>query len=265
MTISMTIFPVAALVFTPAEAYVAEESVEADIGIETENATEPELDTIPEEQVPERTPEGPATDPEDLEVIIPTVPPKEDLPAMEENEAPLEEAKPDIPNEEPVETEAPVIDDTPEEDVIVYYDIPLSNEIQDHIYNLGKIYGIDPTLIMAMIKVESNYNPNNIGDGGNSFGYMQIQKKYHEWRMRCLNVTDLLDPFGNITVGAHILSEKIQEYGTPDKALTAYNEGDTGANRLFAQGIYANKYAKKVLAAQDAILTGNIRGYSPGQ
>ena len=109
-------------------------------------------------------------------------------------------------------------------------------------------YGIDPAIVMAVIWKESRNNRGSGGDGGESLGLMQIQPKWHQWRMNCLNCPDLFDPFQNVTVGCHILGEKFQKYGNIEMALMAYNAGDTGANRnWFSKGVYTNKYSQAVL------------------
>lgn len=137
---------------------------------------------------------------------------------------------------------------------VTYYDIPLSTELQDLVRELCEDYGnVEETLVYAVIKQESNFNPDALGDSGKSKGLMQIQQCWHEARMNKLGVTSLMDAEGNIRVGIDILSEKIKKYNNDlGKALTAYNAGDAGAyNYYFSKGIYANTYAQKILVQKD--------------
>lgn len=137
---------------------------------------------------------------------------------------------------------------------IVYYDIPLSKELQDYTRKICKEYGnVEETLVYAVIKKESNFNSKALGDGGKSKGLMQVQQMWHEKRMEKLNVDSLMSAKGNIKVGVDILSEKIDKYdGNLGKALTAYNAGDGGAYKYyFSKGVYANGYAKTVIKQKD--------------
>ena len=128
------------------------------------------------------------------------------------------------------------------------YDVPLAKELQLYIYNLCEEYGVDPALVIAMIGVESSYNADAIGDGGDSVGLMQVQEKWHGERMARLGASDLTNPYENVTVGIDILAEKIRDYDTIGEALTVYNAGDVGGYELyFSKGIYANEYAEKVI------------------
>lgn len=114
----------------------------------------------------------------------------------------------------------------PETETNTYFDVPLSEELQDHIMNLCEEYGIDPAVVIAMIEKESCYTVTAIGDSGNSFGLMQIQPRWHSGRMEKLGCTDLLDPFQNVTVGIDYLAEMLDWYGGEiAAALTAYNAG----------------------------------------
>lgn len=145
---------------------------------------------------------------------------------------------------------------TKKEKQVVYYDIPLSKDIQDYVKKLCKKYkNVEETLVYAVIKKESGFDVDALGDGGKSKGLMQIQQMWHENRMNKLNVDSLMTAKGNIKVGIDILSEKIKKYdGDLGKALTAYNAGDGGAYRYyFSRGIYANDYAKTVLKYQKNI------------
>lgn len=136
----------------------------------------------------------------------------------------------------------------------ITWDIPLSTELQSHIVITCEEYNIDPRIVIGLIQVESNYNPNTIGDEGRSYGLMQIQLQWHEDRMKRLGCTDLLDPYQNITVGVDILAEMCEKYDTMEEVLTAYNAGETGAyNLYFSKGIKANDYALEVIEIAESL------------
>ena len=136
---------------------------------------------------------------------------------------------------------------------VIYYDIPLSKELQDYTRKICEEYGnVDETLVYALIKQESNFRVEALGDNGKSKGLMQIQEIWHKERMKKLGVDSLMTAKGNIRVGVDILSEKIDKYNDLGKALTAYNAGDGGAYKYyFSKGIYANDYAKKIIKNKD--------------
>ena len=136
---------------------------------------------------------------------------------------------------------------------VIYYDIPLSKELQDYTRKICEEYGnVDETLVYALIKQESNFRIKALGDNGKSKGLMQIQEMWHKKRMKKLGVDSLMTAKGNIRVGIDILSEKIDKYDDLGKALTAYNAGDGGAYKYyFSKGIYANDYAKKIIKNKD--------------
>ena len=136
---------------------------------------------------------------------------------------------------------------------VIYYDIPLSKELQDYTRKICEEYGnVDETLVYALIKQESNFRVKALGDNGKSKGLMQIQEIWHKKRMEKLGVDSLMTAKGNIRVGIDILSEKIDKYDDLGKALTAYNAGDGGAYKYyFSKGIYANDYAKKIIKNKD--------------
>ena len=128
------------------------------------------------------------------------------------------------------ETTEHIIESIPEETTeteppVVLYDVPLDCELQLHIISTAEAYGIDPAIIVAMAFRESTYNPNAIGDNGNSYGLLQVQPRWHYDRMQRLNCTDLLDPYQNVIVGTDYLAEQIDRYGDLAKGLTAYNRG----------------------------------------
>lgn len=124
---------------------------------------------------------------------------------------------------------------------VKYYNVPLSEEVQDHIFAACKEKNIPPQVVIAMIERESTYDVYDIGDDGRSFGLMQVQVKWHIKRMIALDSTDLFDPIQNVTVGIDYLSEQLVRYGgNMEMALTAYNGGSfKGTVTTYAKGVLA--------------------------
>lgn len=160
---------------------------------------------------------------------------------------PTQETEP--PKTEPLATEPPAT-----EPKVILYDVPLGEDLQLHIIETAESYGINPAIIIAMAYRESTYRAHLIGDGGDSYGLLQVQPKWHSERMQKLGCTDLLDPFQNVTVAVDYLAEHFDRYGDIGMALTAYNAGPSGAQKnYFSKGIYASKYATEVMAYADEI------------
>lgn len=155
--------------------------------------------------------------------------------------------------EEPSELEEPA---APEEPERTYYDVPLTEDLQDIIIDTASRRGVDPALVLAVIEKESGYNPDASGDNGRSQGLMQIWRSLHEKKMKKLGVANLYDPRDNVLVGIDILAEKLEKYEDAEKALIAYNAGDAGAKKhYFSKGIYSNSYSRAVLKIAEEIQT----------
>lgn len=128
----------------------------------------------------------------------------------------------------------------------VLYDIPLDDELQDYIIETSEERGVDPAIIIAMIERESQFDIDVIGDRGKAFGLMQIHPRWHSDRMEKLGVTDLLDPYQNVTVGIDIMAELLDGGESVEWALMAYNGGYAHANRHIEAGTLSG-YATDVL------------------
>lgn len=159
-----------------------------------------------------------------------------------------------VPEETVEVTEAPTEPPAPSEEVVTrsYYDVPLDHDLQDHIFYLCEMYDVDPKIVIAMIRKESTYNSQCIGDNGNSYGLMQIQPMWHQKRMNELGCVDLLNPYQNVQVGIDYLAEMLEWGGSIEWALMAYNAGPSYAWELEAEG-RVSYYARTVLEYADEL------------
>lgn len=134
----------------------------------------------------------------------------------------------------------------------VLYDVPLDEDLQRHIWEECQERGAPYEVVLGIIRKESNFETDAVGDYGRSVGLMQIQPRWHKERMEYLGCWSLMDPYANVTVGIDILAELLTEYQDIEKALIVYNAGATGAKTTwFSKGIYSNDYSQTVLSYVD--------------
>lgn len=138
------------------------------------------------------------------------------------------------------ETEAVPMEHDP-----VREDIPLDAETQRQLWQACEETGVTYEMALAIIWKETNFR-NIVGDNGKSFGYMQVQKKWHSDRMERYGVTDLMDPYGNFLVGCDYIAELAEKDRGIEWVLHAYNGGTSYANELAKAG-KVSQYAKDVL------------------
>lgn len=150
-------------------------------------------------------------------------------------------------NAEPTEVTVEPLDiySTEEIQLEQFYDVPLSEELQLHIFEECKKYNIAPAIIIALIERESDFDASVVGDKGKSLGLMQIQPRWHQGLMDELGCSDLLDPYQNVTVGVAIVAELKDKNPELYWVLMAYNGGELYANINIANETYSD-YAVEI-------------------
>ncbi len=109
-------------------------------------------------------------------------------------------------------------------------DQPGSNPYASCIFSAAKLYQISPNLIDAIIRVESNHNPNAINvntNGSVDIGLMQVNADFWLPHITPLGYSrdKLFEPCINTFVGTWILSQEMQRFGYTWEAVGAYNAG----------------------------------------
>jgi soluble lytic murein transglycosylase-like protein len=102
-----------------------------------------------------------------------------------------------------------------------------SNLFDPIISDASRKYGIEAPLIKAVIKAESDFDPNAISNKG-ARGLMQIMPMNY----RLLNVENPFDPNQSIEAGARYLRDMLARYnGKLNLSLAAYNAGPGAVDR----------------------------------
>ncbi len=86
--------------------------------------------------------------------------------------------------------------------------------------------GIDPLLVLALIEVESSYDPGALSDRG-ARGLMQLREPTlrREVERAGLEWEDARDPAVNVQAGIRYLRRLLDAFGHEEVALMAYNAG----------------------------------------
>ena len=114
-------------------------------------------------------------------------------------------------------------------------------------------YGVDKALIFAVIKTESDYDPDARSHAG-AIGLMQIVPDTFTWMQtyykdeNSYDFDDLYDPALNIDYGAEVLSVLLEMYEAEETAVCAYNAGLGHVNDWLADTEYSDdgKTLKKI-------------------
>jgi soluble lytic murein transglycosylase-like protein len=108
-------------------------------------------------------------------------------------------------------------------------------------YHEANRNGLDPLLVLAVMAVESSFNPIAESDAG-AVGLMQIVPRFHEDKLA--GRESALDPRVNIEVGTRVLRESIRKAGNETAGLQLYNGSPDDP---------VSAYANKVMGERDRL------------
>lgn len=140
-------------------------------------------------------------------------------------------------------------------------------------YRLGREQSIDPLLILAVMAVESGFNPLAESPVG-AQGLMQVMTRVHSARFEAHGGDHAaLEPLPNLQVGSMLLKELIQRGGSVERGLQLYvgagnlpDDGGYGARVLAERGRIHTASTGKVEVALNAALRGDpVRAPAPAQ
>ena len=107
----------------------------------------------------------------------------------------------------------------------------------------ARLAGLDPRVVAAVIKVESNFAPMAISQKG-AVGLMQVMPKTAQWVAKTnnwsLTNTQLFDPDTNIKIGTWYLGYLFRQFNGLTLAIAAYN-GGRGNVAKWRAGLSTNK------------------------
>jgi len=122
------------------------------------------------------------------------------------------------------------------------------------VFSVGKERHLDPQLLLAVIAIESRYNP-FVESSVGAQGLMQVMSSVHRDKLRAHGgLTAVFNPVVNIRIGAQILADCIRRRGSIEGGLACY---------VGASGPGDGGYGAKVLAERRRIALAS--GIPPGK
>lgn len=123
-------------------------------------------------------------------------------------------------------------------------------------------HGVDPALLKALIRQESNFNPNAVSPAG-ATGLTQLMPATAQG----LGVSDPTNPQQAIEGGAKYLRQQLDRFGGDEKlALAAYNAGPGAVARFGGVPPYAEtqSYVQKVMGYAEQYRTAGAPAPAAG-
>ncbi len=100
--------------------------------------------------------------------------------------------------------------------------------------------GLDPLLVIAVIAVESGFNPFKESVMG-AQGLMQVIARFHPEKLPADDPLALIDPVTNVEVGVKVLKESIRRAGSLEGGLQQYAGAPDDDELIYTNKVMAEK------------------------
>ena len=116
----------------------------------------------------------------------------------------------------------------------------------------GRERHLDPVLLIAIISVESSFNPYSQSVVG-AQGLMQVMPRFHQDKIpEWAGEKPFLDPISNVHIGTHVLQEAIRRQGSLMMGLQQYAGALDDAGMGYANKVIAEKNRLLMLSRREA-------------
>lgn len=123
-----------------------------------------------------------------------------------------------------------------------------TERIVEAAYRAAASVALDPLLVLAVISIESRFNP--IAESGmGARGLMQIIPKYHREKLAAHGGDEaVLNPESNILVGTQILREYVRRTGSLQAGLQFYNGASWDDSARYTEKVLAEHRRLQLVA-----------------
>jgi soluble lytic murein transglycosylase-like protein len=147
-----------------------------------------------------------------------------------------------------------------------YYDIPLSEDIQDYIFQISNQYDIPSNLIIALVDIETGGTFDNTlrsknDNGSSDWGLCQLNSYYHDYFGDLIGEKDFDagNAYHNLHAGVAYLSVlrdsykgEYTNYELMTRYLNSYNMGVAGYKRYIEDtGKISRSYSERILSKKE--------------
>ncbi len=113
-------------------------------------------------------------------------------------------------------------------------------DYSEYVTKYSEEYGVEEELVYAIIKAESNFDPDAVSNK-NAQGLMQLMYATAEEVAQKSGIEltkgNILDPEININIGTKYISRLLEKYECVEVALAAYNAGSGNVDKWIKDGV----------------------------
>ena len=139
---------------------------------------------------------------------------------------------------------------------------PVSRLVQEA-WRVGEVVNMDPTLILAVMAVESSFNPFAQSPVG-AQGLMQVMTKVHDDKYEAFGGSHAaFDPVTNLRVGVQVRKDCIARTGSLEAGLRSYvGAGNSGEDGGYASKVLAEQATLRLVAGGAKVRTASAANVS---